>query len=77
MLLRLANGRRPVADPPATALEAFRREIVQDYDTWLRDLRGLHPETCAKRTAQALRFLASLDSGWSCKIRACRLLACR
>jgi len=62
MLLRLVHGRWPVADPPATALEAFHRDVVQDYDTWLRDLRGLHSETRAKRTAQALRFLASLGS---------------
>ncbi len=62
MLLRLVHGRWPVADPPATALDAFHRDVVQDYDTWLRDLRGLHPETCAKRTTYALRFLASLGS---------------
>jgi site-specific recombinase XerD len=62
MLLRLVNGRWPVAGPLATVLEAFHREIVQDYDSWLRDLRGLHPETCTKRTTQALRFLASLGS---------------
>src|SRR5260370_18787723 len=54
--------RWPVADPPATAVEAFHRDVVQDYDTWLRDLRGLHPETRAKRTTYALRFLASLGS---------------
>jgi integrase/recombinase XerD len=62
MLLRLVHGRWPVADPPATALDAFHRDVVQDYDTWLRDLRGLHPETRAKRTTYALRFLASLGS---------------
>src|SRR5206468_10572571 len=57
MLLRLVHGRWPVADPPATALEAFHRGIVQDYDAWLRDLRGLHAETRTKRTMHALRFL--------------------
>jgi len=61
-LLRLVHGRWPVTDPPATALDAFHRDVVQDYDTWLRDLRGLHPETRAKRTTYALRFLASLGS---------------
>jgi hypothetical protein len=50
MLLRLGNGRWPVVDPPAIALETFHREIVQDYDTWLRDLRGLHPDTTSKAT---------------------------
>ena len=33
---------------------------MQDYDAWLRDLRGLQPQTRAKRTTHALRFLASL-----------------
>lgn len=60
MLLRLVHGRWPVEEAPATALEAFHRDIVQDYDRWLRDLRGLCPETRTKRTTHALRFLASL-----------------
>jgi integrase/recombinase XerD len=62
MLLRLVHGRWPVPDPPATALEAFHRDIVRGYDTWLHDVRGLHPETRSKRTMRALRFLASLGS---------------
>lgn len=62
MLLRLVHGGWPVADLPATALEAFHRDLVRDYDSWLRDLRGLHPETRAKRRKHALRFLASLGS---------------
>ena len=62
MLLRLVHGKWPVADPPANELEAFHRDIVQDYDRWLRDLRGLRPETRTKRTRHALRFLASLGS---------------
>lgn len=62
MLLRLVHGSWPVADLPATALQAFHRDIVQDYDSWLRDLRGLHPETCVKRVKHALRLLASLGS---------------
>jgi site-specific recombinase XerD len=61
-LLRLVQGRWPVADPPTTTLEAVHRGIVLDYDTWLRDLRGLRPETRTKRTRHALRFLASLGS---------------
>lgn len=60
MLLRLVHGRWPVTDPPASALEAFHRDIVQDYDAWLRDLRGLQPQTRTKRTTHALRFLVSL-----------------
>ena len=60
MLLRLVHGRWPVSDPPATALEAFHRGLVDDYDAWLRDLRGLHAETRTKRTKHALRFLSFL-----------------
>lgn len=62
MLLGMVHGRWPVADPPTTALEAFHCEIAHDYDTWLRDVRGLHPVTRAKRTKHALRFLASLGT---------------
>jgi integrase/recombinase XerD len=62
MLLRLVHGRWPVADPPATALEAVHRDIVLEYDMWLRDLRGLRPETRTKRTTLALRFLTSLGA---------------
>jgi integrase/recombinase XerD len=60
ILLRLVHGRWPVPDPPVTALEVFHRELIDDYDTWLRDLRGLHAETRIKRTTQALRFLGFL-----------------
>ncbi len=60
MMLRLVQGAWPVPDPPRTALEALHRDIVQDYDAWLRDLRGLHPQTRAKRTKHALCFLTSL-----------------
>lgn len=62
MLLRLVHGRWPIATPPATALEAFHRDIVQDYDAWLRDLRGLCPETRIKRLTHARRFLISLGT---------------
>lgn len=61
MLLRLVHGAWPLPDPPRTALEAFHRDLVGDYDVWLRDLRGLSPETRTKRTAHALQFLIFLD----------------
>ncbi len=60
MLLRLVHGHWPVADPPVSALDAFHCDIVQNYDAWLRDQRGLQPRTRAKRTTHALRFLVSL-----------------
>ena len=62
LLLRLVHGRWPVPDPPATLIEAFHRGILRDYDTWLRDLRGLQPDTRSKRTAHALRFLNALGT---------------
>jgi integrase/recombinase XerD len=62
VLLRLVHGRWPIPDPPSTALEAFHRDLIHDYDVWLRDLRGLRPETRTKRTTYALRFLGWLGS---------------
>lgn len=60
MLLRLMHGSWPVLETPRTALEAFHRDLLDGYDSWLRDLRGLPPETRAKRTARARQFLAFL-----------------
>ena len=60
MVLRLLHGRWPVAPAPTTASEAFHRNIVKEYDSWLRDLRGLVPVTRSKRTKQALLFLTAL-----------------
>jgi integrase/recombinase XerD len=62
MLLRLVHGAWPVPDPPGTALEAFHRDLVNDYDAWLRDLRGLCAVTRAKRITHALQFLTFLGS---------------
>jgi integrase/recombinase XerD len=59
MLLRLVHGRWPITESPTTATEAFHRDLVRDYDAWLRDLRGLRPETRTKRMTYALQFL-----GW-------------
>src|SRR5207244_566227 len=52
----------PVVAAPATALEAFHRAVVQEYDTWMRELRGLAPATRSERATQALEFLAALGS---------------
>jgi site-specific recombinase XerD len=61
VLLRLLHGRWPIPGPPTTMLEIFHRNIVEDYEAWLRDLRGLCPETRIKRTVHALRFLTALS----------------
>jgi integrase/recombinase XerD len=60
MLLRLVHGTWPVADPSRTALEAFHRDLVDGYNAWLRDVRGLSAETRTKRTKRALQFLTFL-----------------
>lgn len=60
ILLRLVHGGWPIVDPPGTALEAFHRDLVHDYDAWLRDLRGLCAQTRIKRSTRALRFLTFL-----------------
>jgi integrase/recombinase XerD len=60
MMLRLVHGAWPLPDPPHTALEAFHRDLVDGYVAWLRDLRGLSPETRTKRMARALQFLRFL-----------------
>ena len=62
MFLRLVHGRWPVVAPPATALEAFHSDLVEGYDAWMRELRGLASVTRSTRTAQALKFLTALGS---------------
>ena len=62
MLLRLVHGKWPVDEPPATELEAFHCGLVHDYDIWLRDHRGLQPQTRTKRRLHALRFLSWLGA---------------
>jgi integrase/recombinase XerD len=60
LVLRLVHGHWPVAGEPATALEAFHRDLERGYDTWMRELRGLVAETRLTRTTEALRFLIAL-----------------
>ena len=60
MVLRLVHGHWPVAAEPATALEAFHRALIQEYDTSMQELRGLAPVTRSTRTTQALQFLTAL-----------------
>jgi site-specific recombinase XerD len=61
MFLRLVHG-QPVVAAPATALEAFQHDVVQGYDAWMRELRGLASITRSTRTTQALEFLTALGS---------------
>ena len=58
--LRLVHGHWPVVAAPTTAIEAFHRDLVQGYDAWMRELRGLASVTRSKRTTRALEFLTDL-----------------
>jgi hypothetical protein len=62
MFLRLVHRYRPVVAAPATGLEAFHRDMVQGYDAWMRELRGLASIGRSTRTTQALEFLTALGS---------------
>lgn len=53
MLLRVICGRWPPQELPATADERADREIIDRYDTWMRDLRGLSPHTRRHARAEA------------------------
>lgn len=53
---------QPDSKPPNNSGRCTRR-YVGAYDTWLRDVRGLHAQTRAKRTTRALQFLISLGPG--------------
>jgi len=60
VFLRLVHGHWPVVAAPKTAIEAFHRDLVQGYDAWMRELRGLASVTRSRRTTHALEFLAGL-----------------
>jgi site-specific recombinase XerD len=62
VFLRLVHGHWPVAAAPTTAIEAFHRDLVQGYEAWMRELRGLASVTRSRRTTQALEFLTELES---------------
>lgn len=60
MLLRLVRGQRTPAPKPRTSTEVFHREVCQQYERWMHDVRGLAPETMRGRNAEARRFLCWL-----------------
>ncbi len=57
MLLRLVHGHWPLPPPPKTPAEIFQREVCEEYDKWMADVRGLSQETRSDRCAEAKRFL--------------------
>jgi site-specific recombinase XerD len=60
--LRLVHGHWPVLPAPATPLEAFHRDMVEEYLTWMWELRGLAYRTRSRRRTYALEFLTALGS---------------
>jgi integrase/recombinase XerD len=60
VFLRPVHGHWPAVAAPKTAIEAFHRDLVQGYDAWMQNLRGLASATRSKRTTQAVEFLTEL-----------------
>jgi len=56
------RGEWPITTARVSPNQAFHRQIVREYDAWLRDLRGLAEPTRRKRSAFALQFLSALGS---------------
>ena len=57
LLLRLVHGRWPLAPIATCERERFRDRLLNEYNTWMRDLRGLSESTRSSRCAEAARFL--------------------
>jgi integrase/recombinase XerD len=57
MLLRLAHGQWPPTQTPISEMEYVHARVVNEYDAWMNELRGLSAETRKDRCAEAHRFL--------------------
>jgi integrase/recombinase XerD len=60
LLLRLVHGQWPPRLPPRTPREAFHRELLEAYDRWMDELRGLAAQTRESRIAVASELLDGL-----------------
>jgi site-specific recombinase XerD len=56
LLLRLVHGRWPMAPIATCERERFRDQLLKEYNTWMKDLRGLSESTRSSRCAEAVRF---------------------
>mgnify|MGYP000878746893 CR=1 FL=1 len=66
MLLRLVRGKWPPDVLPTTAREIADRRIIDDFDAWMSELRGLSASTRYHRRAETRRLLQWLhDRGQS------------
>jgi hypothetical protein len=54
MLLRLVHRKWPPAAVPRTERERVHCKLIEGYDIWMNDLRGLCPRTRARRCASSL-----------------------
>jgi site-specific recombinase XerD len=57
MLMRLVHGQWPLAPIPRNEQERFREKLIGEYNTWMRDLRGLAERTRSIRCTETRRFL--------------------
>ena len=57
MLMRMLHGKCPIALPPSSDHECVQRLLIDGYDTWMCDVRGLATQTRSDRRAEATRFL--------------------
>jgi integrase/recombinase XerD len=57
MLLRMLRGTWPPPAAPRTKRERFHRKLLEGYDAWMANLRGLCSRTRARCCASSLRFL--------------------
>jgi integrase/recombinase XerD len=57
LLLRLVHGRWPVAPIATSARERLRDKLITEYNTRMKNLRGLSERTRSCRCTEALRFL--------------------
>jgi site-specific recombinase XerD len=58
MLLRQVCGRWPPPQQPRSAKERADQQIIEGYDTWMTELRGLSPQTRRHGRAEARRLLS-------------------
>ena len=59
-LLRLVHGHWPPPPLSQTPAEIFQREVCEQYDKWMTDVRGWSLATRSDRLAEARRFLCWL-----------------
>jgi site-specific recombinase XerD len=60
MLLRLVRPSWPPECAPATAREAFQRQLINQYESWMKDIQGSAVATRRGCRAEAQRFLSAM-----------------